>query len=60
MGGGGGGERMGRPILSPLQIQIHKLVLITCILSYSAYFRIIFLVMKLVFQYINALIKICK
>ena len=56
----GGGERMGRPILSPLQIQIHKLVLITIISSYSAYFRIIFLVMKLVFQYINALIKICK
>ena len=47
---------MGRPILSPLQIQIHKLVMITIISSSSAYFRIIFLVMKLFFQYINALL----
>ena len=53
----GGGERMGWPILSPLQqIQIHKLVMITVISSYPAYFRIIFLVIKLVFQYINALL----
>ena len=45
---------MGRPILSPLEI--HKLVLITIISSYSAYLRIIFLEMKLVFQYINVLL----
>ena len=54
--GGGGGERMGRPILSPLQVQIHKIVMITVISSYPAYIRIIFLVIMLVFQYINALL----
>ena len=56
MGGGGGGGRMGRPILSPLQIQIHSIVMITVISSYPAYIRIIFLVIMLVFQYINALL----
>ena len=60
MGGGWGGGKNGPAYSFPLQIQIHKLVLITCISSYSAYFIIIFLVMKLVFQYINVLIKICK
>ena len=47
---------MGRPILSPLQIQIHKIVMITVISSYPAYIRIIFFVIMLVFQYINALL----
>ena len=55
-----GGKEWAGLFFPPLQIQIHKIVMITVISSYPAYIRIIFLVMKLFFQYINALIKICK
>ena len=49
-----GGGRMGRPILSPLIIKIHKCVIITLFKNYPAYFNI-FLSNKQVSEYFNAL-----
>ena len=45
---------MGRPILSPLIIKIHKCVKITLFKNYHAYFNI-FLSNKQVSEYFNAL-----
>ena len=51
--GGAGGEEWAGLFFPPYK---YKFIMITVISSYSAYFRIIFLVMKLVFQYINVLL----
>ena len=51
---GGGVGRMGRPVLSPLIIKIHKCVKITLFKNCPAYFNI-FLSNKQVSEYFNAL-----